>query len=86
MGVEKIIQAERRARVAAEAQRVDSKLNPRMQAVRQEAKVKGASSVLTALPLAKFGFVSPAKRDFHDLLCLRYDKTPPNLPATCGCG
>ena len=49
------------------------------------AEEKGASSWLTALPLADFGF-SLSKSDFRDALHLRYGWTPPRLPTACVCG
>ena len=49
------------------------------------AEEKGASSWLTALRLADFGF-SLSKSDFRDALHLRYGWTPPRLPTACVCG
>ena len=49
------------------------------------AEEKGASSWLTALPLADFGF-SLSKSDFRDALHLRYGLTPPRFPTACVCG
>ena len=49
------------------------------------AEEKGASTWLTALPLADFGF-SLSKSEFRDALHLRYCWTPPRLPASCVCG
>ena len=49
------------------------------------AEEKGASTWLTALPLADFGF-SLSKSEFRDALHLRYCWTPPRLPASCECG
>jgi hypothetical protein len=50
------------------------------------AQEKGASAILTALPLEKYDMSFPAKRDFHDLLCLRYGYRVPQLPSVCACG
>ena len=52
----------------------------KMQRAVLAAKEKGASSWLTALPLADFGFSLLKKRDFRDALHLRYGWTPPRLP------
>ena len=49
------------------------------------AEEKGASTWLTALPLADFG-CSLSKSEFRDALHLRYCWTPPRLPASCVCG
>ena len=48
----------------------------KMQRIVLAAEEKGASSWLTALPLADFGF-SLSKSDFRDALHLRYGWTPP---------
>ena len=41
---------------------------------------------MTTLPLERHGFMFQCKRDFRDLLCLRYHRPVPNLPTTCICG
>ena len=48
-------------------------------------KEKGASSWLSALPIAEHGFALH-KGAFRDALCLRYGWQPPLLPANCVCG
>jgi hypothetical protein len=50
------------------------------------ASEKGASNIFTTLPLEKYGFAIKAKRDFRDLLCLRYNTPVKNLPEKCVCG
>ena len=49
------------------------------------AKEKGASALVTTLPLERHGFTFPCKRDYRDLLCLRYHRTVTGLPSTCAC-
>ena len=49
------------------------------------AKVKGASTWLTVLPLTEHGFTLH-KSAFHDALALRYGWTPSHLPSKCECG
>ena len=49
------------------------------------AKVKGASTWLTVLPLTEHGFALH-KQAFHDALALRYGWTPSRLPSKCECG
>ena len=49
------------------------------------ASEKGASSWLTALPIAQHGFALH-KEAFRDAICLRYGWTPPHLPSHCICG
>ena len=49
------------------------------------ASEKGASSWLTHIPLARYGF-ELAKRDFHDAVCVRYGWFPKGLGKKCMCG
>ena len=49
------------------------------------AQEKGASSWLSSLPLAEFGF-SLHKGAFRDALALRYGWLPSNTPIHCACG
>ena len=49
------------------------------------AQDSGASSWLTSLPLAEFGF-SLHKGAFRDALALRYGWLPSNTPTNCACG
>ena len=69
----------REARVAANAtaDEVHQHLPEQMQHARLVASEKGASSWLTALPIADHGFALP-KGAFRDALCLRY-----GWPVTC---
>lgn len=56
-----------------------------MQMSLEQASEKGASSWLTSLPLAKYGFSLP-KQSFRDALSLRYSWTPTRLASHCPCG
>jgi hypothetical protein len=47
---------------------------------------KGASNIFSTLPFEKYGFAFKAKRDFRDLLCLRYHRPVRGLPSLCVCG
>ena len=49
------------------------------------AQEKGASSWLTSLPIAEFGFTLH-KGGFHDALALRYNWQPLQAPSSCECG
>ena len=69
----------------SESESVKDCLPHKMQRAVLAAEEKGASSWLTALPLADFGF-SLSKSDFRDALHLRYGWTPPRLPKACVCG
>ena len=47
------------------------------------AKEKGASALVTTLPLTRHGFMFRCKRDFRDLIRIRYYRPIPGLPSTC---
>ena len=49
------------------------------------AQEKGASSWMTTLPVAEFGFTLH-KGAFRDALCLRYGWQPSRIPINCECG
>ena len=67
------------------ADTIQSRLPERTQRAMTAAREKGASSWLTALPLADYGF-SFSKADFRDAVHLRYGWHPPRLPSQCVCG
>lgn len=62
----------RRKREADRAAVVTSTLGGSMKRAVELASEKGGSSVLTVLPLARHGFAFPAKRDFFDVVRMRY--------------
>ena len=50
------------------------------------AKEKGASALVTTLPIERHGFSFRCKRDFRDLIRLRYHLAIKDPPTTCTCG
>ena len=50
-----------------------------------QASERGASSWLTAIPIAEYGFTLH-KQAFRDALCIRYGWQPARLPSHCPCG
>ena len=62
-----------------------NRLPTSMQRALDVSNEKGASSWLSALPIAEHGFALH-KGAFRDALCLRYGWRPPLLPANCVCG
>lgn len=54
--------------------------------VLEVARIKGSSYVFTSRPIGKYGFAFKSKRDFRDLLAMRYNKPISHLPGTCACG
>ncbi len=77
---------EREEALELEYQRVHTAADQQLAHAMSYAKQKGASALITTLPLTKYGFVFPNRRDYRDLLCLRYHFDVPNLPPTCACG
>ena len=68
-----------------EADTIYRQLPDRLQKAVDLAKVKGASTWLTVVPLTEHGFTLN-KSAFHDALALRYGWTPSRLPSKCECG
>jgi hypothetical protein len=60
--------------------------DPRMRRALELAGEKGASAVLTTLPLERHGFTFAAKRDYRDILRMRYLLPLDGLPGSCACG
>ena len=69
-------------KVQEHADRLRQDLPPQAQLAMSLAQEQGASSWLTALPLASHGFCL-SKGEFRDALCLRYGWTPDGLPSHC---
>ena len=63
---------------------ITSSQSPQTRRKLEQLSEPGASSWLGALPLQSQGF-NLTKAEFHDALCLRYDKPLKNLPSKCPC-
>ena len=61
------------------------KLQPHEQRIIDLASEKGASSWLTSLPLAEYGFVLN-KQEFYDAILLRYNFKIKGVATMCACG
>ena len=68
-----------------EADSIYQQLPDRLHKAVDLARVKGASTWLTVLPLTEHGFTLH-KSAFHDALALRYGWTPSRMPSKCECG
>ena len=79
------IHQERRAAQVTEANRLKASLTQSLQRSVSLAAERGASTWLSALPLAAHGF-HLSKSEFRDAIHLRYGWPPPNLPSQCACG
>jgi hypothetical protein len=80
------IKSKRRIRQRTEAERISQSLTATQKRAMELAQRKGASSVYTTLPLTKYGFSFARKRDFRDLIRMRYKFHIPDLPVECACG
>ena len=67
-----------------EADDLTPKLTKVKQLAMEQAREKGASSWLTAIPMLRYGY-NLSKQAFR-ALCLRFDCTPTWLPQHCFCG
>ena len=79
------IHQQRRAAQVTEANRLKASLTQSLQRSVSLAAERGASTWLSALPLAAHGF-HLSKSEFRDAIHLRYGWPPQNLPSQCACG
>ena len=79
------IKASKNVRYDHLTQHLSRNLSERMWKLVQMASEKGASSWLTPLPLAEYGF-RLNKEEFVDAICLRYDLKLTDVPMVCVCG
>jgi len=82
----KAIQGRRQGRQQADAEALRDRAPADIARAIVLAQEKGASAVLTTLPLAEYGFAIPAKRDYTDYCRMRYRMRLEGLPAECACG
>jgi len=80
------IKSKRKDRQKEEADRIYGQLDEIQKRSMKLAQKKGASAIYSRIPLEKYGFNFARKRDFRDLLRMRYKLHIPNLPVTCACG
>ena len=66
------LRKENRSRERAEAIELREHVSPEMARAMDLAQERGISAILTTLPLEKYGFAIRAKRDYRDLLRMRY--------------
>ena len=83
--LKKSVRERNHAKSLAEANQISETLPNQLQSALDLAKEKGASTWLTALPLAEHGFTLH-KGAFRDALALRYGWTPADMPSKCACG
>ena len=69
----------------ANVERIDSELQPNIKRMVDQARDKGASSWLNAIPLEEQGLCLN-KEEFRDALRMRYDIPLVGLPSHCVCG
>ena len=80
------LRKERRARLEKEANKLQASMPFHIQRAMELAREKGASALFTVLPLERHGFCFKAKRDWRDLVRMRYRLPIRDLPSRCACG
>ena len=81
----KMIRIQKTERNKTKMKEVDDALPATTKAFVDQARDKGASSWLNALPIEELSFVLN-KEEFRDALRLRYNVKLDNLPSVCACG
>lgn len=84
--IKKELATEKKARLELEMSQVRACLPLRGKAALDFGRQKGASTLITALPLKRYGLTLQAKRDFRDYLLLKFAKPVPGLNVMCACG
>ena len=82
----KLLEEQRELRYQQRFEALCARVSPELSRALAFAKEKGASSIFTMVPLRERGFAFGAKRDFYDIIRLRYRLPIPGLPFTCACG
>ena len=83
--LKRYISSENHKPLEQKAEGIYKLLLPSLQRCFDQAREKGSSSWLSALPIADHGF-HLNKEEFRDALCLRYDWSLTNVPQHCNCG
>ena len=83
--IKRKITNEQETRISEQALKLEQDQTPHTLKAIQDAKMPGASSWLSVLPLAEFGFALN-KGEFRDALSLRYGRPLKGLPAMWPCG
>jgi hypothetical protein len=82
----KVIKARRAVVLQLRAKEMQGTAGPRLRRALVVAEDKGASAIFSARPLEEYGFSFRSKRDYRDLLRLRYGIEVNGLPYECACG
>lgn len=82
----KVLEEQRELRYKQRFDDLSRRVSPELSRALAFAKEKGASSVFTMVPVRRYGFCFGAKRDWFDVIRLRYRLPIPGLPSICACG
>ena len=82
----KMMEEQRELRYEQRFNDLSDRVSPELSRALAFAKEKGASSVFTMVPIREYGFCFGAKRDWFDIIRLRYRLPIPGLPLMCACG
>ena len=80
------IKLQRKTRLDEEFEKLLPELPDHLRRAATWARLPGSSALLTTLPYEKYNFCFKSKRDFRDLICMRYRKHIQGLPGRCVCG
>ena len=86
IAVARAIKAQREERYEKSFNEICDRVTPEQKRALLLASEKGASCPFTTIPYERYGFCFKAKRDWLDVVRLRYRKHVPGLPRECACG
>ena len=86
LSIIKMMEEQRELRYEQRFNDLSDRVSPELSRALAFAKEKGASSVFTMVPIREYGFCFGAKRDWFDIIRLRYRLPIPGLPFMCACG
>ena len=86
IAVARAIKAQREERYEKSFNEICDRVAPEQKRALLLASEKGASCPFTTIPYERYGFCFKAKRDWLDVVRLRYRKHVPGLPRECACG
>ena len=82
----KMMEEQRELRYKQRFDDLSARVSPELSRSLAFAVEKGASSIFTMVPVRAYGFCFGSKRDWFDIIRLRYRLPIPGLPLICACG
>jgi hypothetical protein len=84
--IKSLLKSQRKNRLEKEFETLLTELPDDLRRAAIWARLPGSSTLFTTLPYEKYDFCFKSKRDFKDLICMRYRKHIEGLPGLCVCG